>query len=130
MVRDSACRAVRRDGQRCRSTVVLPSGYCAMHDPERQGEVAAARTRGGKQKATTARLDRLVPTTLKPVLATLLEALDEVRGEGDTPPRLSPPQANAMASLAGAIVKVYQAGTLEERLQALEQAHADGRSGT
>ena len=35
---------------------------------------------------------------------------------------LDPRQASAMASVAGAITRVYQAGTLEERLQALEQA--------
>ena len=124
-VRDSACRAARRDGQRCRSTVVLPSGFCAMHDPARQAEVAAARARGGKQKATSARLGQLVPASLKPTLGLLLTAIEEAY-EGSLPPA----RASAMASLAGAIVRLYTAGTLEERLQALEQAHADSRSGT
>ena len=51
------------------------------------------------------------------MLQTLLDALAEVHN-GD----LEPGQANAMAALAGAIVKVYSSGQLEERLEALEQA--------
>ena len=122
MLRDGACRAMRRDGQRCRSTIVLPSGFCPMHDPARQAEVRAARERGGRNKARAARLDRLVPGSLKPVLAALIDALHEVHGEDGQPPTLSPAQASAMASLAGAVVKVYQVGVLEERVEALEAA--------
>lgn len=77
----------------------------------------AARQAGGKAKATSARLSRLMPATLRPVLQTLLAALDETHG-GD----LEPPAANAMAALASAIVRVYGAGQLEERLEALEAA--------
>ena len=29
----STCFGRRRDGQRCRSRILLPSGYCAVHDP-------------------------------------------------------------------------------------------------
>ena len=117
MVHDGACRATRRDGQRCRSTIVLPSGFCPMHDPARQGEVRAARGRGGRNKARTARLDKLVPATLRPMIGTLLDALDEVHA-GD----LDPKAAAAMAALAGAITRAYTTGVLEERLQALEAA--------
>ena len=131
MLRDATCPATRRDGGRCQSTVLLASGYCHTHDPARRAAMAEARAKGGRQKATTARLGRLVPATLKPVLATLLEALDEVRGEDGQPPALSPAQAQAMASLARAAVAVYQVAELEPRLAALEQAQAgaDGRRG-
>jgi hypothetical protein len=129
MVRDAACRASRRDGRRCAATVVLPSGYCPMHDPERGAEVAASRARGGRNKAGAVRAARLVPATLRPVLATLLAALDEVRGaEGE--PAITPAQANAMASLAGAIVRVYQVGVLEERVAALEAGQAEREATT
>ena len=121
MVRDAACHATRRDGGRCGSTVVLPSGYCPMHDPDRQAEMRAARVRGGRGKARTARLARLVPSTLKPVLAQLLDALEETHSGA-----ITPAQAGALAALAGAIVKVYTAGTMEERIAALEaQASVD-----
>jgi hypothetical protein len=125
MVRDAACRATRADGEPCRSTVVLDSGYCPMHDPRRRAEVAAARERGGQHKATGARLERLVPASLKPVLATQLDALGEVHGVDGEAPTLDPRRATAMASLTSAIVKVYQVGTLEERLQALEERLQD-----
>ena len=117
MVREATCRAVRRDGQRCRSTIVLASGFCSMHDPERRAEVAAARERGGRNKARTARLDRLVPATLRPMIATLLGALDEVHA-GD----LDPKAATAMAALAGAVTRAYGVGVLEERVSQLEAA--------
>src|SRR5947209_4859301 len=121
MVREAPCRATRRDGQPCTAPVLGGGEYCFAHDPARQAERRAARERGGQHKATGARLGKLVPATLRPVLATLLAALDEVHGDGEGP-TITPAQASAMASLAGAIVKVYQVGTLEERLAALEEA--------
>jgi hypothetical protein len=62
-------------------------------------------------------MGRLMPASLRPVLAVLFDALDEVHSG-----KLEPPQANAMAALASAIVRVYGAGQLEERLERLEQA--------
>ena len=122
MQRDAtACNAVRRDGQPCRSPVVLPSGFCPLHDPERQ---AAVRSAGGRAKSRGARLDRLVPASLKPTLGLLLTAIEEAY-EGSLPPA----RASAMASLAGAAVRLYQVGVLEERLDKLEQAHAESRGG-
>ncbi len=115
MERDAACRATRKDGRPCASAIVLESGYCPMHDPARQRAVAAGRVRGGQNKATGARLDRLVPSSLRPVIAGLLDALDEVH-RGD----LDPKRATAMAALAGAIVRAYSVGVLEDRVAALE----------
>lgn len=115
MVHEGTCRARRRDGQPCSSAVVLASGYCAMHDPARQAEMAAARIRGGRHKATKVRVEKLVPAVLRPVLTSLLAALPEVR-DGT----LTTQQAGALASLASAIVRVYTTGTLEERVAALE----------
>ena len=110
------CKATRRDGSPCRAPAVGEDGYCFMHSPRRQAELAGVRAAGGKAKSQTRRLDRLVPATLKPVLAALLGALDEVH-DG----QLAPAQAQAMASLASAAVKVYQVGALEERLAILEE---------
>ncbi len=56
-----------------------------------------------------------MPAVLKPVLHALLDSLAKVK-QGD----MRPQQASATAALAGAIVRVYEAGMLEERLQALE----------
>jgi hypothetical protein len=119
MERDSACRATRKDGSPCRSEIVLASGYCPMHDPARREQVAAARAKGGQQKATAARAAKLVPVVLRPVLDGLLEVFEEVKA-GQRDPRT----ATALATIAGAIVEVYQVGTLEERVTALEAALA------
>ncbi len=124
MLRDSACRATRRDGQRCGSAVVLASGFCNMHDPDRRAAMAAARAKGGRGKATARRVDKLVPATLKPVIGTLLGALDEVH-DGTLDPKV----ANAMAALAGAVGRLYQTGVLEERIAALETAQEARQGG-
>ncbi len=122
------CRGIRRDGAPCQApphTIGL-SGYCWAHDPAKAAAQRAARAKGGRHKATAARAEKLVPATLRPTLATLLAAVDEVQ-DG----RLAPGQASAMASLAGAIVRLYQTGVLEERIASLEalQEQADTRRG-
>lgn len=91
--------------------------YCFAHDPAKAAARAVARAKGGANSATRARLTRLVPGTLRLVIATLLEALDKVY-DGDLDPR----QATAMAALAGAIVRAYGVGVLEERVAELERA--------
>jgi hypothetical protein len=86
-----------------------------MHDPARQAQVAAARVKGGKGKSRLARVEKLVPSTLRPVLALLLEVLTEAR-DGT----IAPAQANAVASLAGAVVKVYTSATVEQQVADLQ----------
>jgi len=91
--------------------------FCYAHDDTRATERDQARRKGGANSATRARLDRLVPATLRPMIGSLLDALDEVHAG-----TLDPKQASAMASLAGAITRAYGVGVLEERLTALEEA--------
>lgn len=119
------CRATRKDGQPC-TAPALASGYCYAHDDARAHEREEARRKGGRNKAHGARVDRLVPASLRPVLSALLAALSEVHDGA-----LAPQAASAMASLAGAIVKTYSTGVMEERLGALEAAQAatDGARG-
>jgi hypothetical protein len=61
------------------------------------------------------RVQRLVPASLKPTIATLFEAMEEVHAGS-----LEPKQGQAMAALAGAIARLYSVGVLEERIAALE----------
>ena len=58
----------------------------------------------------------MLPARLRPVADLLEKALEEVH-EGQLDPRV----ATAMASLAGALVRVFQAGEMEERMRKLEQ---------
>ncbi len=109
------CRGVRKDGQCCTAKVMGPGDYCYAHDASRTAERDQARRKGGTGRATRARLDRLVPATLRPMIGSLLDALDEVHAG-----TLDPKQASAMASLAGAITRAYAVGVLEDRVAALE----------
>jgi len=117
--KQAQCAGTRKDGTRCTARVMGAGSSCYAHDNARAAERDAARRKGGARRATAARAEKLVPALLRPVLDTLLAALAGVEA-GTT----SPQQASAFSSLAGAIVKVYQVGTLEERLQALEAARA------
>jgi hypothetical protein len=97
------------------------AAFCYAHDPARAAERDEARRKGGVNSATRHRVDRLVPATLRPMIAALLDAVDEVH-RGDLDPR----QASAMASLAGAITKAYNVGVLESRVEALENQQQEG----
>jgi hypothetical protein len=78
--------------------------------------VKAARSAGGHAKSRAARAEKLMPAAMRPIFGALVKALVDVR-DGT----LTPQQGGAMASLAGAVVKTYSVGQLEERLQALEE---------
>ena len=97
------------DGRRRRR--ILSHAFARASGPDRGG--------AGAGRAASARAGKLIPATLRPVLDGLIEALVEVRTDD-----LDPRRAQALASLASAIVRVYTAGTLEERIAALEAAQA------
>ncbi len=118
------CAAQRKDGTPCTATVMGTGTLCYAHDPARAVERDQARRKGGANSNNRTRLDRLVPASLRPMLGSLFDALNEVHA-GELDPR----QASAMASLAGAITKAYGVGVLEERLTALEQAQGAGVGG-
>src|SRR5262245_28861121 len=122
-VRDTArrCAATTRSGQPCRSPVVLPSGYCGGHDPERAEARAEASRRGGQNSSNIARLHALVPPRLRSVADALEAAMAEVHAG-----KLDPAKGNAMANIARALVAVLTSGELEQRLRELE---ADRREG-
>ena len=117
------CAGTRKDGTPCAAAVMGPGVWCYAHDPARAVERDRARRKGGANSATRARLDRLVPGTLRPMIADLLAALQEVH-TGDLDPR----QASAMAALASAITRAYGVGVLEERVVALEDQWEGART--
>src|SRR5690349_12813992 len=120
------CAATRKDGSPCTARVMGDSQYCFAHDPERAVERDAAREKGGRGRGNAARAGKLVPATLRPVLDGLLGTFDQVKAG-----TMDPKVGTALGSIAAAIVRVYQVGTLEERIAALEQAqqaHGNGRT--
>ena len=117
--KQAQCAGTRKDGTRCTARVMGAGSFCYAHDPARAAERDAARRKGGAGRATAARAEKLVPAVLRPVLITLLQTL-----QGAKAGTIEPRRATAIGSVARAIVAVYQVGTLEERLQALEAAQA------
>jgi len=110
------CTGTRKDGAAC-AAYALPGGaFCLAHDPARAAALRAARARGGRGKANAARAGKLVPASLRPILDGLYAVFAEVRAG-----TLEPRTGTALGSIAGAIVKVHQVGTLEERIAALEE---------
>ena len=112
------CPATRRDGQPCRG-IANKSGFCMAHDPTLTEKRREAARLGGKGKARIARLGKLVPPRLIAVYDHLEEALGQVH-KGELEPRI----AQAMAALAGAMVRVLTSGELEERVRRLEERQA------
>ncbi len=101
------CPAPTKTGNPCRGRPG-ESGYCFAHDPATKDKREAARVKGGENSSHAARLEKLLPSRLGPTFDRLEAAMKEVH-EG----RLDPRQATAMASLAGAMVKVIKAGEEE-----------------
>ena len=112
------CAGVRKDGTPCTTRVLAGGRYCFAHAPELAERRTEARRRGGRQRRNAVRLRGLMPPRLVPIFDTLAVALAEVH-HGD----LDPKQAQAMASLARALVAVLTAGELEERVRKLEGGH-------
>ena len=112
------CGGVKKDGTPCQARALV-EGRCIGHAPGAQ----EARRTGGHSTSKAARASRLLPVRLRPIVQLLEGALQEVH-EG----KLAPQAAQALASLARAIVTTFQAGEIEERLRMLEERTADRRA--
>lgn len=100
------------------------SPFCFAHDPGLRSKRQDAYAAGGRGKSQAARLTRLMPASLKPVLEKLIDGVGEVHTG-----TLDPRHASAMASLASAIGRLYEVARLEERLEALERGGVYGDAG-
>ena len=110
------CQGQRADGTPCRSWALSDSRYCWYHDPTMRDKRQEAVRKGGQGKSAAARMGRLLPARLKPVLDGLIDGQKEVHAG-----TLSPQQYSTMAVGAGAICKLYGVVELEVRLAALEK---------
>lgn len=109
------CAATRKDGNPCTRRAVPDSPLCVFHDPR----ATDWRSQGGKATRRSAKVLRLLPDRLRPIIDVLISAIDEVHAG-----TLAPAQASAMASLASAVCKVFAQGEMEERLRELERRAA------
>jgi len=110
------CVATRKDGQPCQAFASSPDGYCVMHS-ERAHE---AHAKGGAATSNAERAAKALPHVLRGVSSFLVDAVVKVARKEYTPA-----QGAAMASIANALVHVYQASEFESRFRELEQMAAD-----
>lgn len=112
------CKGQRANGERCRSTAIGPDGYCFAHSPANSPEAKrAARAKGGANRSTAARATKALPASMQDVASLILRSLSAV--EAGT---MRAGQAQAIAALAGAYVRVHEAGEVTARIDALEAA--------
>jgi hypothetical protein len=114
------CKATRVNGQPCQAPAG-EDGYCFGHSPRLSEARRAGSSRGGRNKRSERRAEKLMPEVLKPVLYNLLSTMAAL-DDGRVPPRV----ASAKANLAVSIIKVYEVASLEGRLLALEQELTKG----
>ena len=109
------CQAVKKNRQPCTATAVR-NGYCFGQAPELEATRREARRKGGAATSKASRASKLLPSRLRPVAELLEKALEEVHSG-----LLDPRKATAMSSLASALIRVFEAGQMEERLRTLEE---------
>jgi hypothetical protein len=98
--------------------------FCLVHSPNYRQRMADARKKGGHGKSRAARMEKPMPSHLRPVYNLLAQARVQVH-QGD----LSLQQASAMSSVAGAMVRVLTTGELEKRVRSLGEQTATGQTG-
>ena len=120
---EKACVESRRDGKRCQAKPLPGRERCWSHAPELEEKRQAARQSGGLNSSGPARVRKLLPSRLAPLIGRLEEALGEIH-DGE----LEPSRGQAMASLSRAIVAVFSAGEFEERLRRIESEIAEEKT--
>ena len=107
------CKAMTKAGTQCHGWPDK-SGFCPSHRPG----AAENRAAGGRASAKVQRLERKLPSRLRPVVDLLSKVLVEVH-QG----KLQPSQASAMAAVATALIRVIEHGEFEMRLARLEELY-------
>jgi hypothetical protein len=113
------CAGTTKNGARCGIRVLVDGSFCFAHSPAYAQARVEARARGGRNRAASRRVARVLAgdDRLGPVLAALEAALPAVLTGS-----LDPRRAQAAAAVVRALVTVWEAGELEQRLRVLEGA--------
>jgi hypothetical protein len=123
LMSERVCKGIRDNGEACRQAPLQGSNYCFWHDPEHAHEAAEARRLGGlrrrKEKITSGAYDIEGVDTVEQIRRVMQIALLDTLGLESSVAR-----SRTLAYLAVVLLKLYDAGTTEERLAALEQALA------
>jgi hypothetical protein len=114
------CRSTRSDGKPCRANAGL-DGYCFTHSPERAGEAAAARLKGGQHRKRGKPRD---PNAAPPDLSTpaaVLAYIADCAAEAECLD-LSPGKVKARLQAATTAWEVLEKVRTDARLRRIEQA--------
>lgn len=113
----STCAASTTDGTPCRARPLHGRDRCWHHADDLADQRAEARARGGRNSSTVARRLAAMPDPLRDLLDGLVEVFAATRaGEVD------PARAQALASVARAIVRAWDVAEIDDRLDEIERA--------
>ena len=113
---DIICNKTKTNGNSCTATAVAGQLQCIGHLPNAE----VARAKGGEQSSALVRLQKYIPQELNELKTDLYQALDDVHKQ-----RISPQQGAAMATIANAIIKVYETAELNAELQEAKEMIAE-----
>ena len=102
------CSANKVSGEPCTAIVVKGREHCVGHLPES----TEGRAKGGENSSALARLQKYIPQNLKELNTDLFKAFEDVH-KG----HISPQQGASMATIANAIIRVYETAELNAELQ-------------
>ena len=105
------CAAIKKGGDPGQARPVAGK-FCIGHRPG----AGDARSLGGSASSRVNRARKLLPSRIQPIAESMERALIEVHS-GD----ITPAQGTAMASIAGALLKLLQLVEFEERIKKLEE---------
>ena len=110
------CSAKRTTGEPCTAVVVHGREHCVGHLPES----TEGRAKGGAYRSALARLQKYIPQDLSELKTDMFKALDDVHKE-----RISPQQGASMATIANAIIRIYETAELNAELQEAKEMIAE-----
>jgi hypothetical protein len=114
------CSARRADGSPCAATAMAGHEHCMFHNPEMSEQRASGRRQGGaarSQPRAVLNPDETMQRvrTIGDLRDLLADTINDVRTG-----RLDPRVANTVGYLSSVLVRVLEAGELEDRLAAVE----------
>ncbi len=111
------CEYIKQNNSRCNANAMTDSKFCFRHNPDMEIERNIAVLKGGYASKKPGEL--LPPVKLKSIndISGLIEdTINRIRTEP-----LSHHQANSIGYLSGILLKAFEVGEYEKRLEALEQ---------
>ncbi len=110
------CNSKKVNGETCGGNAG-PDGFCFAHSPALASKHAEVSKIGGRNKSNAIRAQKLMPSRLVPVFVMMEGVLADIYNGKITDYK----KAQTIAQVARALVAIFTAGELEERIRALEE---------